>query len=355
MLLSVGAAHQLVCDLLVATGMSRDRAMSSARGIVLADVWGVSSHGMMRMPSYLTRLREGGYVATAELRTVRDTGAAVVLDGGGGLGHWQVRAASEEAAARAARWGVGVTAVANSGHCGALGVHTLPGLERDLITVVFSHGPPAMPPWGGTRPVLSSSPLAAGIPGRPRPVIVDLATTSISRGAIAELAGRGEPLPPGCAFDEDGEPTIDPAAALKGMLAPIGGAKGFALAYLVEALTAGLIGPRLSARVPDPFAMDMAGEQQQIAHLVLALDPGVLDPSGGTGAAHRLAALAELVAGAGGRSPGANRRLPHEIEESEHVAVMPNVWRELARWAGELAVQLPDERGNDTAKLSPRS
>jgi len=248
MSISVGEATQLVTDLLEDTGLERSRSDVTAQALLLAEIWGVTSHGLMRVPSYLTRLDAGGFDADAELTTVRDTGALVVLDGHGGLGHWQAWSAAEMAAERAGSLGIAAVAVANSGHCGALGVYTLPALERGLLTLVFSHGPAVMPAAGGRRPLLSTSPLAVGIPCRPRPAIVDLATSAVARGTIAEYAGRGEQLPEGWAYSSDGEPTTDPSVALAGMLAPLGGPKGFALAFAVEALTGGLVGGAIALR-----------------------------------------------------------------------------------------------------------
>ena len=242
MTISVGQARQLVADLLERTGLERSRSEVTARALVLAELWGVTSHGLMRMPSYLTRLEAGGFDAGAELSTVRDTGAVAVLDGHGGLGHWQAWAAAESAAERAGRLGIAAVAVSNSGHCGALGVYTLPALERGLVSLVFSHGPAVMPPAGGHRPLLSTSPIAVGIPCRPRP---RSSTWPPARWPVARRGVRRSRggAPQGWAFSLDGEPTTDPQLGLAGMLAPMGGPKGFALAFAVEALTAGLIGP----------------------------------------------------------------------------------------------------------------
>ncbi len=332
MTISVGQARQLVADLLEHTGLERSRSEVTARALVLAELWGVTSHGLMRMPSYLTRLEAGGFDAGAELSTVRDTGAVSVLDGHGGLGHWQAWAAAESAAERAGRLGIAAVAVSNSGHCGALGVYTLPALERGLVSLVFSHGPAVMPPAGGHRPLLSTSPIAVGIPCQPRPAIVDLATSSVARGTIAEYAGRGEVLPEGWAFSLDGEPTTDPQLGLAGMLAPMGGPKGFALAFAVEALTAGLVGPQLSGDVPDPFSVPLASEPQRIAHLIVTLDPALLSADGPDAASRRLDDLAARTAAAGGRVPGAKRRMPAEIDDAELLPVSAGTLSQLVGW-----------------------
>ncbi len=340
---SVGGARRLAADLLGATGLARDRAEATSRALVLAECWGVSSHGLMRLPSYLTRLGAGGYPPDAQLTSVRDLGALVVLDGGGGLGHWQAWSAAQTGAARCREHGLSAVAVSNSGHCGALGIYTLPALEHGFLALVLSHGPAAMPPWGGDRPLLSTSPIAVGIPCSPRPAIVDLATSLVARGTIAEHAARGAPIPGHWAFDADGSPTTDAAVALAGMLAPLGGAKGFALAFAIEALTAGSIGPRLSGDVPDPFSVPLAAEPQRTAHLVITIDPGLLAPDGEAGARGRLDELAARTTAAGGRVPGVARRRPAEIDDDEELPVAAATWGLLRDWAARLDVApVPD-------------
>ncbi|HEX6150378.1 Ldh family oxidoreductase [Nocardioides sp.] len=338
MRIDVGSARRWVTDLLLRSGMASGPAGRTATAIVLAECWGITSHGLLRVPSYLRRLEAGGYDPDARLTTVRDTGPVVVLDGHGGLGHWQVWEAAETAAERAARFGLAAVAVSDSGHCGALGVATLPALDRGLLAVVLSHGPAAMPAWEGDRPVVSTSPIAVGVPCRPRPAIVDLSTSAVARGTVAEHASRDEPLADGWAFAADGTPTTDPHQALAGMLAPLGGAKGFALAFAVEALTAGLVGPRLSADVPDPFDPARAGEPQQVGHLLLTLDPAQLAGDGEAAVQRRLDELAARTTASGGRVPGAGRRLPHEIADDDELIVATTTWDALQASAGHLGV-----------------
>src|SRR5690606_32119204 len=103
--------------------------------------------------------------------------------------------------------------VGDSGHCGALGVYALPMLRAGRVGLVFSNGPAVMPPWQGSQPVLSTSPLAAGIPAGDQHAIVDLATTAVARGKIAAAARSGDPLPDGWAVDAAGQPTNDAAVA----------------------------------------------------------------------------------------------------------------------------------------------
>lgn len=319
-------AHDLSLALLTDAGFTPDRAATIAEAILLAEVWGLPSHGLLRLPYYLDRCAAGGYRVDAELSTTDDTGPLVTLDGGGGLGHWQVQAAAELARERCQRFGIAAVTVADSGHCGALGAYTLPLVDAGLTGLVFSNGPAVMAPWGTNTRLLSTSPIAAGIPVPERPAIVDLALSAVARGTIAAKAQAGEPLPEGWALDADGEPTTDARASLHGLLAPLGGAKGFALAFLVESLTGGMIGPNLSADVPDFFDAASNHRPQGIAHLVVALDPRRMTPGD---ADARLRDLAKRVGDSGGRVPGGRRLLPAEITDDTPLAVADAVLADL--------------------------
>jgi (2R)-3-sulfolactate dehydrogenase (NADP+) len=334
---TVGSVRAGAAALLIASGVPEDAARVTAKALTLAESWGLGSHGLMRLPYYLQRLQAGGIKRDADMALVQDSGPVVAYDGQTGLGHWQLWRAAQVAAERCATFGLAAVSVGNSSHCGCLGVYTLPVVDAGYLALVFSNGPAVMPPWGGSRPVLSTSPLAAGIPCRPRPAIVDMATTAVARGRIAERAHRGEALPEGWAMDSSGAPTIDADAALAGMLAPLGGAKGFAIALLVEALTGGLVGPALSADVSDMFDADVASVPQRIAHLVLAIDPARtgIDSRG----QQRLDALAELVVQAGGRLPGERRRHPDEIADDEPLVIASRTAAELEEWQTRLGVE----------------
>jgi len=317
-------------ELLTHSGMTRSNARASARAIVLADTWGTPSHGVLRVPSYLRRLEAGGVNPQARLRRIRRSPSVVAFDGEAGLGHWQVWHGVEVAARLAARNGAGVVAIGNSSHCGALGVYAASLRRTGAAGIVLSNGPAAMPAWGGRRPLVSTSPIAGTVPSGGEGPVVDLALSTVTRGEIARLARSGGVLPAGMAFDARGEATTDPAEALNGMIAPIGGPKGFALAYLLEALTGGLIGPALSSEVVDPFDVARAGEPQRVAHLVIAIRPDAVDIDGL--AAERLDHLATSADASGGRVPGAGRG----IRPSGRVPLAADLNAELLEWAGRL-------------------
>jgi (2R)-3-sulfolactate dehydrogenase (NADP+) len=323
--LTVGTAVTKAQQLLQEAGVPAEQAAITARCIVASDRWGIGSHGLMRLPFYLSRLKAGGINPTAQLKTVTDLPSLVVFDGDDGLGHWQLQKAAEIASERAIVNGVAAVGVGRSNHCGALGIYVWPMINRGLVGIAFSTGPAVMPPWGGDKALLSTSPIAAGIPTNP-PTVVDLATSAVARGKIQAKAQAGAELEPGWAFTKDGRPTTDAKEALAGMLAPLGGVKGYAVAVLVESLTGMLIGPTLAKNIPDMFAASQDASPQQISHFIIAIDAAKLSVDGNSG---RTTEFVSEVNAAGGRLPGSNRVNPEELNLDDEVTITDQVFEQL--------------------------
>jgi (2R)-3-sulfolactate dehydrogenase (NADP+) len=323
--LTVGTAVTKAQQLLQEAGVPAEQAAITARCIVASDRWGIGSHGLMRLPFYLSRLKAGGINPTAQLKTVTDLPSLVVFDGDDGLGHWQLQKAAEIASERALINGVAAVGVGRSNHCGALGIYVWPMINRGLVGIAFSTGPAVMPPWGGDKALLSTSPIAAGIPTNP-PTVVDLATSAVARGKIQAKAQAGAELEPGWAFTKDGRPTTDAKEALAGMLAPLGGVKGYAVAVLVESLTGMLIGPTLAKNIPDMFATSQDASPQQISHFIIAIDAAKLSVDGNSG---RTTEFVSEVNAAGGRLPGSNRVNPERLNLDDEVTITDQVFEQL--------------------------
>lgn len=330
MKISFGEAKKLATELLIDVGYSTQRAEIVARALALADAWELASHGLLRLPIYLDRSQAGGYVPSAELRCVTDLGALAVFDGGASLGHWQLSEGLELAIPKAKRFGISAIAIGDSGHCGALGVYAADAAELGMASLVVSCGPAVLPPWGGHERLLSTSPIAAGFPLDGAPAVIDLALSTVARGKIAAYASRDEKLPDNWALNSAGHPTNDPQEALSGMLAPLGGAKGFALSFLVESLTAGLVGPKISKDIPDFFDPETYQQHQGISHLLVVIDPSQSDVNGDpTAAASRFARLAVETEISGGRIPGARRLAPSQIGDDMLIEVEGSLLSEL--------------------------
>ena len=168
-----------------------------------------------------------------------------------------------------------------SHHVGAAGRHVAALAERGLVALLLSNTPAAIAPWGGHTPLFGTDPIAFAAPRADAPpLVVDLALSQVARGRIVVAAREGHPLEDGWAVDREGRPTTDAAAALEGAMLPIGGAKGAALALMVELLTAGLAGARFGSEASS--FLDGEGDPPGVGHLLLAVDPGPVgrSPSG---------------------------------------------------------------------------
>ncbi len=304
-ILPAAAWTKLVVRALERSGASPGQAGPTARALVAAEADGQGGHGLSRVPSYVAQLRSGKVDGRAVPRLERLTPAASRVDAGGGFAYPALDMAGEALAASAKRQAVAVAAVRRSHHFGQAGAHVERLADAGLVALLFGNSPRAMAFHGGTGgPRLGTNPLAfaAPIPGR-APMVVDLATSAVARGRIVAAGKARRPIPEGWAVDAQGAATTDPDAALAGSLLPLDGAKGSALALMIEVLAAALTGSAFGWEASSLF--EAAGAPPDLGQCLLALDPGALS-GGGFGA--RMADLAAAVAEDGARLPG-DRRL----------------------------------------------
>ena len=189
-----------------------------ADSLVQADLWGHQSHGMLRLPWYLARLRSGAMAAVTAPELVVDAGAVAVLDGRNGVGQVLTARAAAEAVARARAHGVGAVAVRNSGHFGTAMYFTRMAAREGCVALLATNASPAMAPWGGRRKAVGSNPWSIAAPaGKHPPMLLDIANSGVARGKIYLARNKGERIPEGWALDADGAPTTDPVAAIAGI------------------------------------------------------------------------------------------------------------------------------------------
>jgi LDH2 family malate/lactate/ureidoglycolate dehydrogenase len=243
-----------------------------ADGLIDADLRGVSTHGLVRFPIYVTRLRKGLVKARPQIRVVRARGATVVLDGDDGFGQVVGAEGMRQAATLAREHGVGLCAIRNGTHLGALAYIAAMALSHQMIGITMSITNPVMAAWGGVVPTLGNNPFAVAVPaGNRPPVILDMACSQVARGNLILASKQGKPIPPTWALDPRGRPTEDPDVGLQGSLMPMGGHKGAGLALVVAILGGLLAGAPFGAGCGDIFDMT---RPQRFGHLVVAIDIG---------------------------------------------------------------------------------
>lgn len=317
-----------VSDALGDLGVPAADARLCAECLVEAELEGQASHGMMRLPFLLRRLRGGHIAADPVMRVSEGGGAALLLDAGNGLGPVAGAKAVDLAVERARRAGVGLVAVRHGNHLGALGFYLRRLTGQGMVGLAFSNTPPAMAPPGGRTAYLGTNPIAAGFPTSGEPVLVDMATSQVARGRIMKAAGAGQPIPEGWALDAEGLPTSDPEAALQGSLVPLGGEKGFALALMVEMLTGALAGSAIGPDVGGTFAA--SDRPSDVGHCFVAIDPGAVAP----GFVERADRIAGDVRRLGGRVPGDRRHAERARRLAEGVYLPDQVVAELGELVG---------------------
>lgn len=232
-----------VARLFAACGMADPDADVLAESLVHADLRGIHSHGVLRVPDYVKKLTEDGVDPRGRPRVVADTGGGLVVDGRNAMGQIAGRVAIDAAIARAHRVNVAFAAVRGSNHCGALDWYTLRAARHDMIGIAGSNALPTMAPWGGTEKIVGLNPVSIAVPGGSSgPLVLDVALGATAHGKIRVHAQKQQPIPDGWAFDAAGRPTTDAVAALEGLIQPIGGHKGIGLAMMVGILASVLSG-----------------------------------------------------------------------------------------------------------------
>lgn len=325
---SIADLAALAAAALKAHGASDSMARVTAKYLVAANVQGLATHGVMRVPSYCGHLDVGRAVGTAVPKIVREKPAACLIDAGNGLGFEACELAVQQAVARARTQGTGFSGVTNSHHCGALGILLEPVAAAGMVGLAFSNASAAIMPWGGKRPLFGTNPVAA-IFGRCNapPIVVDLSLTQVTRGQIMLLAKEGKPIPEGWGMDKDGNPTTEAQKILVGgSLYAVGGLKGTMLALAVELLCCALTGAALSHEVASMHTNE--GPPLRLGQSFIAVDPGAL--AGSEVYFERVETLvAAILADEGVRLPGDRRHALASRAEHDGVEIDADLEQQL--------------------------
>ena len=230
----------------VAVGAPEDVAAHVAASLVESNLVGHDSHGVIRIPTYIARTREGMYVATGRPETLRETSTTGVVSGNWGFGQIAATYATDLAIRKARAHDLGAVGVVQCNHIGRLGEYAYRGAQQGFITIVSAGGFPggAQAPFGGAGRALGTNPFAFGVPGSSsQPMVVDFATTIVAEGKLQVARAKREPVPPGWVMDKEGNPSTNVEDFYAGgTLLPFGGHKGYGLAMVAEVLSSTLSG-----------------------------------------------------------------------------------------------------------------
>ena len=304
--LTVDEVEALTVAALSASNVSDAVARSVAASVVAAELDGIHSHGLARLPTYCEHAQCGKVDGHARPVLTQVAPAALRVDAATGFAHPAIDLGFARLAPLARSTGIAGLSVTNSYNCGVLGDHAEALAREGLVGLAFTNAPASIAPAGGRRAVFGTNPVACAAPdGRGSAAfVVDQSSSVVARSEVLVHAASGSPIPEGWAYDETGAPTTDPDAAVRGTMAPAGGYKGAGLALLVELMAAALSGATLSLHASS-FG-DNSGGPPRTGQFFIAIAPG---PFSGGGYGERVKDLVAEIAGQEqARLPGARRQ-----------------------------------------------
>lgn len=314
------ALETLMRDAMLASNTTDPAASAVAKALLMAEIDGRKGHGLSRIPSYTAQALSGKVDGNATPEIKQAAAAALHIDVAHGFFYPAMDLAADQLQGLARTCGIAAASFYRSHHCGVVGHQVERLADAGLLAILVANTPEAMAPTGGKRPVFGTNPIAFAAPRRDGPsMVVDMALSQVARGNILTASQAGKPIPEGWAYDRDGNPTTDPDAALQGgTLLPVGGAKGAALALMVELLAGALTGAALSTEATSFFTGD--GPPPAVGQFLIAIDPGAF--AGEARYLDRAADIFESIESQdGARLPGQRRIALREAAQTDGLTV----------------------------------
>ncbi|MFC4597557.1 Ldh family oxidoreductase [Cohnella hongkongensis] len=330
-------------QVLTRLGMPESDARIAADSLVRADLEGNESHGISRLPIYARRMQEGRIAANPDI-AFDETGVVLKVNGGNGLGQVVAYRAIERAIPLARTYGLAGVFVRGSNHFGTAAYFCQQACEADLAMMAMTNSPPGIPPWGGKQAFFGTNPVAFGFPRREAPpIIVDMSSSVVARGKIILANKTGSPIPSGWAIDENGADTTDPAAALRGAVLPLGGAKGYALAMAIEVMCSVLGGAAFGPHVNNLYKD--GDPPANVGHSFILFDMVKwMDKDDYFDRLDDLVREVKQVPRAAGSDeihyPGERRHARHSERSASGLSISPEVANELRQLGDRLGVEL---------------
>jgi LDH2 family malate/lactate/ureidoglycolate dehydrogenase len=340
--------HEYACRVLERLDVPAEHGREAAGCLLKAELRGVDSHGLVRLPVYARRIQRGVVKARPNIRVVSTTGATALVDGDNGLGPVVAAHAMDVALDLARQYGTGFVGVRHSNHFGPAAYYVEKAIAAACIGLAISNAPPNMAPFGGRTRFLGTNPLAIGIPaGREAPLIFDASTSVVARGKIIVAAQTGKAIPEGWALDPEGHPTTDANLALAGAVLPFGGPKGSALSFIIDIACGVLTGAAFASHLN---TLEDLSAVQNVGHVLAAMRTDLFMSHDDF--RNRMDAVVGMLKAAP-PGPGVDRVLvPGEIElanearaREQGIELAPEIATELASFGESLGVPFPSAVG----------
>ena len=268
--------HEFAKKILVGNGMPYAGADTVARCLLAADLRGIDTHGVNRIPSYMARIRENVLDPKTFPTLHQITPVVAQVDGHNAFGFLAANMGMKSAIEMAQIYGIGMVSIKHSNHFGMSAWIVQQAIDAGMMSLVFTNSSPALPVWGGKSKLMGVSPLACGAPaGNSKPFILDMAPSIAARGKIYKAKRRGEKIPSNWALDADGQPTEDPARALEGVMLPMGGPKGSALSIMMDVFSGVLSGSAFAGHVTTPYDPSRLAD---VGPFLVAIKPDLFMP-----------------------------------------------------------------------------
>ena len=328
--LTLEQIHELAYRALTGSGANDLQADPTARSIADAEAEEIRNVGLAYLPTYCEHLLVGKVNGRANPRVVYQAGSTIRVDADLGFSHPAFLTGLGSLIPVAEAQGIAAMSLVHSYSAGVLGWFVDLIAREGLVALGFANASPSIAPWGGRIPLFGTNPIAMAAPRRAgRPVVIDMATSATARVNVIEAAARGTPIPPDWALDTEGRPTADAASGLTGSMAPMGGAKGYGLALMVELLAAGVTGSNWSFQTSS--LTENEGGPPDIGQLFIAINPARL---GGSRWPDRLEDLAaEIRTQEGARLPGERRHFARDRAEQSGVEVPSDLLTLIEKYA----------------------
>ena len=333
------------------TGMTEQDAVFCADALVQTNLWGIDSHGVLRVPLYIKRLRSGAMNPRPHIKTMFGSQAMEIMHGDDGAGFIVGRAAMNRAVELAAQFNIAAVGVVHSNHFGAAGIYARMAAEQGLIGMVMTNTIPNIVAPGGSKPITGNNPLALAIPTFGEfPFVLDISLSNVAGGKLLLASKKGEKIPLDWATDREGRPTDDPDEAFAGFLLPVGGHKGLGLSYAVDILcgliTGGVFQHQMKSMYQHPDEPSLTG------HFMIVINPLIFISRDEMKT--RMADFCQTIKTSPMWTESNKMMLPGEIEhrtalrrKANGIPLPENLYNELVVLGDELGVEakLPEYQG----------
>lgn len=318
---SLTKVSKAVLNHLQGLGLSPSVSHSITNALLWAEMRGIKSHGLERLPAYTAQYKKNKIKQNASVKLLSLDQTALLVDADNGFAYPALDIAIKELNNRCAQQTLCVAAVKNSHHCGALGYYVQQLAAEGLVGLLCCNAPACIVPWGGNQALFGTNPIAFACPrtnkGKKQPpLMIDLSLSQVSRGKVMLANFKEEEIPLGWALDKHGKPTTNAAAALEGTMLPLGGMKGYLLTLIVEILSATLVGSNYSYESSSFF--DDKGKPPGVGQFIMAINPLKFNPD----FASRLEELcAAILAQPNTRLPGQDKSTSVEPSKSSSAKI----------------------------------